>query len=470
MARKRWLLALVTGAMLITTQPIVAGASDTPPLPASIAAVGDSISQAVSSGGSLGATYPANSWSTGTTTSVDSHYLRLLDLVPAINGHAYNRSVSGADMADLQGQVAGIVPLAPDYLTILIGGNDLCTDTVDQMTPVSTFRDEFTAAMDTLTAGSPGTRVLVASIPEVYQLWDLFHTSWLARTVWSLGDICQSLLANPTSTRTADVGRRAEVAQRNVDYNTVLEEVCAQYARCRFDGNAVYDVTFTKSDVAGDYFHPSIAGQAKLAAVTWAAGYWPNGGPVTDTPPTASFTSSCTDLTCRFDAASSTDDNGIATYAWTFGDGFSGAGATVDHEYKTAGTYQVGLTVTDGADHADAITHAVTVTAPAGDGTVHLSALDGSSTGKKSGWIATITLAVADNEGAAVSGAIVTGTWSTGASGGCTTTADGSCSFSTNMNKKATSATWIIAGITATGATYNAAANVSGGTITVDAP
>ena len=53
------------------------------------------------------------------------------------------------------------------------------------------------------------------------------------------------------------------------DLNDLIELVVRQ---CRFDNNAVFSTVFTTSDVSTrDYFHPSVAGQAKLAAVTWAA-------------------------------------------------------------------------------------------------------------------------------------------------------------------------------------------------------
>lgn len=248
-----------------------AGAATSLPLPTSMAAVGDSITQAASSAGSLGVDAPQNSWSTGTNTTVASHAQRLQALGATMT--VANRSVSGAKMADLQGQMTTVVALQPDYLTVLIGGNDLCTDTVAQMTSVADFQAQFQAAMATLATGSPDTNVLVASVPDAYRLWDLFKSNAWARIVWSAGDICQSLLANPGSTQAADVQRRAAVRQRNIDYNAVLASVCASYARCRFDGNAVFDTAFARSDVSGDYFHPSVAGQAKIAAATWAAGY-----------------------------------------------------------------------------------------------------------------------------------------------------------------------------------------------------
>ena len=277
MTRRFWLAALIATAILIGLVPVASAAP--PPLPTSIAAVGDSITQAASTGGSLGTDYPQNSWSTGTNTTVNSHYLRLLALSSAISGRNYNRSVSGAKMVDLNAQMQTVVGLQPDYLTVLIGGNDLCTDTVGAMTSVSAFRSQFETAMATLAAGSPNTNVYVSSIPNVYHLWEIFKGNFFARFIWSVGNVCQSLLANPTSTNATDVARRAAVAQRNVDFNTQLAEVCAASAHCRWDGNAAYNTVFTTSDASGDYFHPSISGQAKLAAVSWAASYWPNGAP-----------------------------------------------------------------------------------------------------------------------------------------------------------------------------------------------
>jgi PKD repeat protein len=62
----------------------------------------------------------------------------------------------------------------------------------------------------------------------------------------------------------------------------------------------------------------------------------------------ASFTYSCTDLSCDFDASGSSDSDGtIVTYGWDFGDGSTASGVTTGHEYASEGTYTVVLTVTD---------------------------------------------------------------------------------------------------------------------------
>jgi lysophospholipase L1-like esterase len=252
--------------------------------PNSIGAIGDSITRAYNTGTVPFTDAPGNSWSTGTRSSVESHYLRIREAAPAIVDRTFNNAVTGAKVADLDAQVAAVNDQAVAYVTILIGANDLCTRTVGRMTPVSAFRMEFEHAMAMLSAGSPRARLYVVSIPNVYRLWFLLHDNLFARTAWRTLGICQSLLEDPRSTDADDVARRRAVRERNIAFNEVLDEVCALYVHCRFDEGAVFNDPFTSDDVSTrDYFHPSIRGQTRLAQVTWSASF-----DFTDqTPPTS---------------------------------------------------------------------------------------------------------------------------------------------------------------------------------------
>ena len=79
--------------------------------------------------------------------------------------------------------------------------------------------------------------------------------------------------------------------------------------------------------------------------------------------PTASFTAAASGLTASFNGSGSSDPDGsIASWAWTFGDGTTGSGATVQHTYASAGTYAVTLKVTD--NQGATATASATVTVP----------------------------------------------------------------------------------------------------------
>lgn len=81
--------------------------------------------------------------------------------------------------------------------------------------------------------------------------------------------------------------------------------------------------------------------------------------------PTASFTASGSNLAWSFDASASTAPSGrtITSYAWNFGDGSTGSGATASRTYNAAGTYTVTLTVTDSAGFTASTTRSVLATA-----------------------------------------------------------------------------------------------------------
>jgi glucose/arabinose dehydrogenase/PKD repeat protein len=71
----------------------------------------------------------------------------------------------------------------------------------------------------------------------------------------------------------------------------------------------------------------------------------------------ASPTSGSAPLDVDFDASASSDPDGdVLTYAWDFGDGTTGSGATPTHTYANVGSYTARVTVDDGRGRTDSAT------------------------------------------------------------------------------------------------------------------
>jgi|GEM_PF-1800736 len=77
--------------------------------------------------------------------------------------------------------------------------------------------------------------------------------------------------------------------------------------------------------------------------------------------PESVFDSTLNNLEVTFDSSESTDNVGIVSYTWDFGDGNGSTSANPVHAYETSGTYDVTLTVTDGNGLSDISVQEITV-------------------------------------------------------------------------------------------------------------
>lgn len=279
---RRTLAALAAAALVITGTVSTASAANAAIAPASVtkmAALGDSITLGLMSCSRFSGC-PANSWSTGTSTSVPSH-LRMID---AGNGAAkapvgLNYAVSGSLSSGLLAQAKKTIGQGVNYVTIEIGANDACTRTTGAMTPVATYRLNVIQALDVLKNQAGNPKVFIASVPNLKTMWDVSNEKSGARLTWGLLKICQSMLVNPTSMSAADQARRDLVLAQVQAYNAQLASICAMknpdntpVYNCQYDNGAVFNAPFNASHISTrDYFHPSIAGQTLLAQTTWNA-------------------------------------------------------------------------------------------------------------------------------------------------------------------------------------------------------
>jgi PKD repeat protein len=131
------------------------------------------------------------------------------------------------------------------------------------------------------------------------------------------------------------------------------------------DGATATGATAGHTYAAGGTFPVTLTVTDDRGAVVAATQSVTITAPPVNAAPTAAFTNTAADLTASFDATTSSDaDGSVSSYAWAFGDGTTGTGATTTHAYAAAGTFSVVLTVTDNGGVTGTVTKSVTVSAP----------------------------------------------------------------------------------------------------------
>ena len=229
------------------------------------------------------------SWASGydTRRRVESHAFRLSQIQNLRKQlPTFNASVTGAESENvLADQVArmnewskkNIKKEFPDYVTLMIGPNDACADTVAEMVSTEKFYSNVSRSIDELLARSPDTKIVVGSIPNIETLRNVAKDSrvywgFSCEKLWEKANLC------PTLTTLSDPYERAIVTARIKDYNNALEEIVESHReefgdRIRF-APKTFKEEFTANDLSIDCFHPNQAGQARIANATWDASWW----------------------------------------------------------------------------------------------------------------------------------------------------------------------------------------------------
>jgi len=260
----------------------------TAPLPALLAAIGDSYSQAYSVSPAYPYDHPQFSWVIGTAKG--DGVFSLLERFQALGDSpvVVDAATSGRTMADAPRQAAVVVAaakkLAPGktaYVTFELGTNDLCaspnpmTDTVD-------FQVQLRTAILTLRTGlPPGSRILILAVPDFPHFHDITQADPAARTNLALlqnSDRCAPYLGTngPSSTAQAD----SYLSQYDASLKQMCDDIDANEAAtghlfCTYNASLLAESDFTIQDLSTvDYFHPSLSGQAKMAANAWRADVW----------------------------------------------------------------------------------------------------------------------------------------------------------------------------------------------------
>ena len=218
----------------------------------------------------------------------------------------------------------------------------------------------------------------LASHEHIETITDPFGTSWLSAQGDEIGDLCVSpqggaVFGSPLG-GTPGSGSSPGTAYNQIisgDHYYLQDEFAdlrsngAPLASCQQRPGLSGDGLPSGATDPGPLLNPGagpVLGQHTLYPIYWYPGATPS-------PPTASFAQSTSSArpgdAVAFDASASRDPQGQAlSYGWDFGDGSTGAGATVSHAYNTPGDHLVTLTVRDASQYSGSATSAVHVFTP----------------------------------------------------------------------------------------------------------
>lgn len=231
--------------------------------PAKMATIGDSISRGALADDSIDDDQPEHVWSTGYDPAdvCVSHLERIRVASPGTI--AFNNAWNGAQSDDLLAQSNTTVTQGVQYVTIQMGGNDVCGDSTAEMTSVATWEFRWNEAIDVLQAGLPGADILVTAVVNVRRVYDVGRTNLGCLSKWALFGWCDNMLTNGSTQRT-------EATNRLLAYNSALSSLTAAQG-VWYDADS-YGIAFSRSQLSSvDCFHPDISLNQNMADVTYSA-------------------------------------------------------------------------------------------------------------------------------------------------------------------------------------------------------
>ncbi len=214
-------------------------------------------------------------------TNVRSHNQRITARWGPEGRANYMNAFGGADMFDFPAQAARAVYQQAQYVTVLMGHNDVCQDNVWEIPSDEQFETNFRAGMELLRQGLPnGATIYVLGIADISRLYGIAREKEAlgivdCETLWTTNPLdwfpCRTML-DPSNTE-AD---REYVRGRNIAFNEILQRVTAEYQagdqhHYYYFTESLFVYPLIESDISDlDCFHPSAQGQRTISQITWA--------------------------------------------------------------------------------------------------------------------------------------------------------------------------------------------------------
>ncbi len=225
------------------------------------------------------------SWSTG--LDINSHASRLRKL--NLNMKVGNFSKPSVDSDDLPNQIEDMMAWSmqktgkaiPDYVTILIGHNDLCADNMALVLSAAEYAKKIRKSIGTILRKSRGNElILVMPLSRIDKIVELSAKARLfpvpnmssCEEMWKVAPLC------PTLTQTHSKEERRAISERLLEFNQVLENE-VRHARSVYGDRIRFAKKISRLEplpelLAIDCFHPNIKTQKILADDSWSYTWW----------------------------------------------------------------------------------------------------------------------------------------------------------------------------------------------------
>ena len=209
-----------------------------------------------------------HSWATG-AANVGSHKDRLERVFPGLKVVPVNAAVAGARADALVSQVTRLLAVGvPDYVTILIGANDLHAWLMsgEYGAALAQFKRNVEDAVRRLVAANGRLMIVLSGIPDQSRV--------LALALRASGGPAARLLAELPPALLASL--QGGYGERWNRANEALATVAAAFPSNMRFVTKTPRVRFAPEHLSTlDFYHPSVAGQKLLADVTWEQGWFP---------------------------------------------------------------------------------------------------------------------------------------------------------------------------------------------------
>jgi hypothetical protein len=181
-----------------------------------------------------------------------------------------NVSVSGALISDITNQTNLLLQnnFRPDYVTILIGANDICLGNRKPDELAQYGHGVLRESIGRIILVNPRVKVLVSAVPNIEHLYQLMNADPLCEENWRALNVCEKILSSTKFEREKGIARWKS-------YNQMLNNLESIYPANVRLSSAVSGDGLTIKDVSRvDCFHPSVLGQTNISRLTWQEGWF----------------------------------------------------------------------------------------------------------------------------------------------------------------------------------------------------